>query len=858
LQGNSRYPDFTHKKTQDALWLNSKWKPPWVDMELAAMPTGTVQLGIFLWNSRLHKYLTTGQYKKTIELFEQMQEENVIPNAFSFVQVLNACAGLMALDDGLRIHMQIIQSGCESDLYVGNSLIDMYAKCGGIDYAWLVFSKMPIRNVISWNAMILGLVKCGQEQKAMELFQQMQCRGVAPDRVTFVGLLHACARVAVLKDGKQIHEQIIQSGFESDLFVASSLIDMYAKCGSIEDAQRVFDRMPTRDVAAWNAMLLGHVRGGQGQEALLLSQKMQQEGVKPDSITFVGVLNACASVASLDEGRHVHELIIQNGYQSHGFVGNSLVDMYAKCGSIEDARQVFDSMPRRDVVAWNAMIFGYVKCGQGQEALDLSRQMCCEGVKPVPITFVGMLNACAGITALEEGRCIHTKIIQSGCESDVYVGSSLVDMYAKCGSIEDALEVFDRMRTRDAVAWTTMILGYVKCSQGKNALELFQKMLCEGVEPIPATFTAVLSACASVVALEEGRLVHEYISRSGWESDLFVGSSLIDMYAKCGSVEDALRVFNKMPRHDLISWNTMLGGYAMHGHGKEAVEHFEQMWDRSVEIDKVTFICLLSACNHAGLVEEGLQYFESMKSVYGISATVEHYACMVGLLGRAGHLAEAEDLIKVMHCEPNAPVWRALLGACRVHGNIEIGEHAAKKVIELDPGDAAGYVLLSNIYAAAGKWDLSSNIQQQRLERGVNKQPGCTWIEVNHELHSFTVDDQDHPQISEIHAELSRLSKQMNDIGYVPDTKFVLHDVEEEEKVVRLCYHSEKLAIAFGLISTPPGTTLRIFKNLRVCGDCHTATKFIAKIVERGIIVRDANRFHHFNKDGLCSCRDYW
>ncbi|CAM6078111.1 unnamed protein product [Sphagnum tenellum] len=655
---------------------------------------------------------------------EKKEKKNLKENQ-CFVQVLNACAGLMALDDGLRIHVQIIQSGCESDLYVGNSLIDMYAKCGGIDYAWLVFSKMPIRNVISWNAMILGLVKCGQEQKAMELFLQMQHGGVAPDRVTFVGLLHACARVAVLKHGKQIHEQIIQSGFESDLFVGSSLIDMYAKCGSIEDAQRVFDRMPTRD--------------------------------------------------------------------SHGFVANSLVDMYAKCGSIEDARQVFDRMPRRDVVAWNAMIFGYVKY-----------------------------------------------------------------MYAKCGSIEDALEVFDRMHTRDAVAWTTMILGYVKCGQGKNALELFHKMLYEGVEPTPATFMAVLSACASVVALEEGRLVHEYISQSGWESDLFVGSSLIDMYAKCGSVEYALRVFNKMPRHDLISWNTMLGGYAMHGHGKEAVEHFEQMWDRSVEIDKVTFICLLSACNHAGLVEEGLQFFESMKSVYGISATVEHYACMVDLLGRAGHLAEAEDLIKVMHCEPNAPVWRALLGACRVHGNIEIGEHAAKKVIELDPGDAAGYVLLSNIYAAAGKWDLSSNIQQQRLERGVNKQPGCTWIEVNHELHSFTVDDRDHPQISEIHAELSRLSKQMNDIGYVPDTKFVLHDVEEEEKLVQLCYHSEKLAIAFGLISTPPGTTLRIFKNLRVCDDCHTATKFIAKMVEREIIVRDANRFHHFNKDGLCSCRDYW
>ncbi len=480
------------------------------------MPTGTVQLGLFLWNSRLHKYLTTGQYKKTIELFEQMQEENVIPNAFSFVQVLNACAGLMALDDGLRIHMQIIQSGCESDLYVGNSLIDMYAKCGGIDYAWLVFSKMPIRNVISWNAMILGLVKCGQEQKAMELFQQMQCRGVAPDRVTFVGLLHACARVAVLKDGKQIHEQIIQSGFESDLFVASSLIDMYAKCGSIEDAQRVFDRMPTRDVAAWNAMLLGHVRGGQGQEALLLSQKMQQEGVKPDSITFVGVLNACASVVALVEGRDIHEQIIQRGF----------------------------------------------------------------------------------------------------------------------------------------------------------------------------------------------------------ESDVFVGSGLIDMYVKCGSMDDAWRVFNKMPVRNVVSWTAMLKGYAMHGQGMEALAHFKWMCEEGVEIDGVTFVCLLLACSHAGLVNEGLHAFDSMMNVYRIPPTVDHYACKVDLLGRAGRLDEAEDVIKTMPCEPNAAVWMTLLGACRIYGEVEMGERIAKQLLELDPNMTAGYVVLSNIYAAAGKWDLSEKIQQQRKERG--------------------------------------------------------------------------------------------------------------------------------------------
>jgi pentatricopeptide repeat protein len=312
-----------------------------------------------------------------------------------------------------------------------------------------------------------------------------------------------------------------------------------------------------------------------------------------------------------------------------------------------------------------------------------------------------------------------------------------------------------------------------------------------------------------------------------------------------------------MTTRDVVAWNTMLGGYAMHGLAKEALELLERMCEEGIEVDNVTLVALLSACSHLGLFDEGMHYYESMGLVYGVSSTVEHYACMVDLLGRAGHLDEAEDLIKTMPFEPNVAVWKALLGACRVCGNVEMGERIAKEVIYLDPGNSAGYVLLSNIYAAAGKWDNSADIQCQRLERGVKKEPGCTWIEVNNEMHSFMVDDRGHPHITEIHAKLRKLSAQMQEIGYVPDTRFVLHDVDEEEKALQLCYHSEKLAIAFGLISTPPGTSLRIFKNLRICGDCHTATKFISRIVGRTIIVRDAHRFHHF-EDGYCSCRDYW
>jgi pentatricopeptide repeat protein len=365
--------------------------------------------------------------------------------------------------------------------------------------------------------------------------------------------------------------------------------------------------------------------------------------------------------------------------------------MYAKCGSIEDAWRVFNRIPIRNVVAWNAMILGLVKCGQGQKALELYQQMQHEGVKPGPLTFVGLLNACATLSVLEDGKRVHEQTIQSGCESDIFVASSLINMYAKCGSIEDAQRVFNKMPIRDVVSWSTMILGYVKCGRGQKALELSQQMQHEGVQPVPATFLGMLNACASVAALEEGRHVHEQIIESSCESDAFVSSSLINMYAKCGSLEDAWRVFNRIPIHTTISWNAMLGGCAMHGCAQQALGCFEQMCHEGVDMDRVTFIALLSACGHAGLRDEGLHYFESMCLVYSIPAAVEHYACMVDLHGRAGHLHEAEDLMKEMHCEPNASVWMALLSACRVYGSVEMVDHIAKQVLELDRGNSAGH-----------------------------------------------------------------------------------------------------------------------------------------------------------------------
>ncbi|CAM6002934.1 unnamed protein product [Sphagnum balticum] len=561
------------------------------------------------------------------------------------------------------------------------------------------------------------------------------------------------------------------------------------------------------DMFSWNRRLARYVKAGQHEKTIELYQEMQQKGMSPDNFFFVPVLNACASLRALEAGRKVHEEIIQSGCEADVFVGNSLVDMYSKCGSIEDACKVFNNMPSRDVVTWNAMISGHVKCGQGQKALELFHQMQQKGVQPTPVTLMGVLNACASMFALQEGRRTHEHIIESGWESDVFVGSSLVDMYAKCGSIEDAKRVFNKLPSRDVVSWNVMILGHVKCGQGQKALELFQQMQQEGVQSDPVTLVGVLNACASVVALEEGRCAHDWVIKSGWDSIVFVGNSLIDMYAKCGSLEDALKVFNKMPSRDVVTWNAMIGGYAIHGHGKEALKQFEQMREEGVQPDDTTFGCLLSACSHSGLVDEGLSFYSSMSTVYMISANLQHYTCMVDLLGRAGRLHEAENMVMAMPCKPHVAVWMALLSACRIHGHVEMAERIAKRILELEPDNAAVYVLLSDIYAAGGNKRLCQTIEQQRKEKGVNKQPGRTWIEVNNEVHTFVVDDQDHPQMREIHAELQRLSGHMHDAGYRPCKKFIMHDVDEEEKVFRLCHHSEKLAIAFGFINSALGTT---------------------------------------------------
>eukprot|EP00253_Pinus_taeda_P023699 PITA_23699 len=443
------------------------------------------------------------------------------------------------------------------------------------------------------------------------------------------------------------------------------------------------------------------------------------------------------------------------------------------------------------------MITGYTQSGHAKEALSLFQKMQLEGLRPNSFTMASVLPACAHLKALSEGKCIHGCIIRRGFEFDVVVSTALVDMYAKCGSMEITNQLFNKMLERDLASWNAMITGYAQNGQAHEALTFFYHM--QEVDLKPDSVTIV---------------------------DVIVGTALIDMYAKCGNIDFAQRAFDKISKRDVIPSSAMIAGYGMHGHCEEALHLFSKMINIGIRPDHITFQSVLSACSHAGLVDEGMRYFDSMIQDYCITPSVDHFACMIDLLGRAGRLSEAQEIIERMPLKPNISVWGALLGACRVHRNIKLAQYVAERLFEIDPKNFGYYVLLSNIYAASGRWNDVAKVRTMVKELGLRKTPGCSSI-------------------------------LMKEAGYIPNTDFVLHDVEEELKGQMLSSHSEKLAIAFGLINTSPSTAIRITKNLRMCGDCHNATKFISKIVRQEIIVRDANRFHYF-RNGFCSCKDYW
>ncbi|KAG0605928.1 hypothetical protein M758_9G099000 [Ceratodon purpureus] len=791
------------------------------------------------------------------DVLQYLYQRGPLIDSLDYVKLLQSCVKAKDLVVGRQVHNHILRHGVRPNVYITNTLLKLYTHCGDVAEARHIFNDFSNKTIVSWNVMIAGYVHHGHTQEALTLFSNMQQEGLAPDKITFISVLTACSNSATLKLGREIHARVIEAGLAFDTDVGNALIRMYAKCGSIRDARQVFDEMVSRDVVSWTSLIGAYAESGCGDKSLEIYQKMLQEGVQPSGITYMNALNACGSLKALKQGKEVHVHIVSSGFQSDVRVGTALIKMYSKCGAIKFARQAFENLLHRDVIAWNTMIGGLGENGQWNEAYETFCKMLQSGIVPDRTTYTTILNACARPAGLARGKEIHARAVEAGIVSDVRVGNAIINMYSKAGNLKDARQVFDKMLKRDVVSWTTMIGGYAECKQVVESFTTFKQMLQEGMVPNKVTYMCVLKACASPVALEWGKEIHGQAVKSGLVADLTVSNALVNMYFKCGSIGDACQVFDNMTARDVISWNAMIGGLAQNGRGLEALQRFKEMKSEGIRPDAATFVSVLSACRHAGLVEEGRRQLSSMYNDYGVVPTEKHYSCMVDILGRAGRLKEAEDVILTMPLRPSASMWGALLAACRITCNVDVAERAADHCLKLEPQNAGVYVSLSDIYAAAGMWDDAAKVRRLMKGKGIEKEPGRSWIEVNGTIHSFIAKDQSHPRAPEIYAELEVLMKKMESLGYVPDTRFVMHDVDDQEREQAVRHHSEKLAIAYGLISTPAGTPIRISKNLRVCHDCHTATKLISKIVGREIIARDSNRFHHF-RDGLCSCGDYW
>ncbi|XP_047311778.1 pentatricopeptide repeat-containing protein At4g21065-like [Impatiens glandulifera] len=572
-----------------------------------------------------------------------------------------------------------------------------------------------------------------------------------------------------------------------------------------------------------------------------------------DAINYAAILRSCIARRAIDPGKqvHAHMLITGRGYNID--LATKLVNLYCVCGYLSDAHHLFDKNPKKNIFLWNVLIRGYAWNGPYNVAISLYYQMIDYGLKPDNFTFPFVLKACSGLSNVEVGRDVHENVVRTGCQNDIYVGAALIDMYAKCSCTSDARRVFDNIRVRDVVLWNSMLAAYSQNSCPEECLSLCGEMATFGLRPTVATLITAISASADSAALTQGRELHGFSWRQGFHFQDKVKTALVDMYAKSGSVKIARVLFDRLMEKRTVSWNAMITGYAMHGHSNEALDLYRQM----THPDHVTFVGVLQACNRGGFLELGRSLFDSMVRDYRIEPTVQHYTCMVDLFGHCGEFDEAYGLIKKMTVEPDAGVWGALLNSCKIHGNVELGEVALERLVELEPDDAGNYVILSNLYAQKGRWEGVAKLRKMMTDRGLKKSVARSWIEVRNSVHSFLSGDVSHPLSDEIYAELDRLEGLMAAAGYVPNTSQVFHDVEDDEKTRLVCGHSERLAIAYGLISTPPGSRLLISKNLRVCEDCHVAIKFISKIKGREITVRDVNRYHHF-KDGLCSCGDYW
>ena len=665
-----------------------------------------------------------------------MAREGYRPDDRTFPFVLTACADCKEAWKGREVHASVFKFGFSGDVFVGNTLLGFYGTCFYLSDAIQVFDEMLDRDVVSWNSLISLFCSNGRFLEALGWFLRLSRTGLRVNSVSVVSALSSCSGLE--ETGRGIHGKIVKLGLDAQINVGNVLVDMYAKCQDLGSSISAFNSIADKNEVSWNTIIGGLVHGGLFREALNFFRIMVEKETQINSITISSFLPGLAELGFHLLGREVHGHCIRQGWDFDLFVSNTLLDMYAKWGNPREASSIFYGMENRNVVSWNAMIANFTQNRREMEAIKLVKDMQEKGEKPNSVTLANVLPACARIAALNSGKEIHGWSIRTWFCSDIFISNALVDMYAKSGRIDLARTVFT-ISERDEVTYNSLIVGYSRSPQFIQALDLFMEMRLVGINYDAISFMGALSACGSLPDVKHGKEIHGLAIRMNLHGNLFVANSLLDLYTKRGDLGTAAKVFEGIDGKDVASWNAMILGHGMQGKHEAAIHLFDMMKDENVKYDAVSYVAVLSACSHCKLVERGKKYFNEMMMVHKIQPTEMHYSCMVDLLGRAGFMQEAIDFIRALSFEPGSDVWGALLGAARVHGDLELGRLAAEHLFKLKPGHSGYYTLLSNMYAEAGRWDEAIEVRERMKSIGVKKNPGCSWVNAGGRTVGFLV-----------------------------------------------------------------------------------------------------------------------
>lgn len=701
-------------------------------------------------------------------------------------------------------------------------------------------------------------------QEALTMIKE----GKKVETIYYVPVLRECINRNSISNVQVVHTHIIKTGTHEDFFVMTFLVNVYAKCGYMEEAQKVFDNLPKRNAVAWTSLMTGFVQNSQPELAIHVFLEMLEAGAYPTNITLGTALNACASLESIKLGKQIHAYIVKYRTEDDASVGNSLCNLYSKCGNLRSAVKAFRRIREKNVISWTSVICACGENGEVSKGLKFFARMLSEGILPNEFTVTSILSMCSTMLSLRFGVQLHSVSIKLGYESDLRIKNSIMYLYLKCGSLDAANKFFDCMEHVSLVTWNAMIAGHAQMidlakdeisayHSGTEALKFFSKLNRSGLKPDLYTFSSILTVCSKLVALEQGEQIHAQALKSGFLSEVVVGTALVGMYNKCGSIERASKAFVEMYTRTLISWTSMITGFANHGWSQQALQLFEDMLVAGVRPNQITFVGVLSACSYGGMVPEALSYFEMMQKDYKIKPVMDHFVCLIDMFVRLGRIEEAFDFIKQMDSEPNEVIWSLLIAGCRRQGNKELGFFAAEKLIQLKPKDPEIYLMLLDMFSSAERWEDVSRVKQAMEEEELSKTQDWSWISIKGKVYPFKPNDMLHPQSAEMYKLLDELLDKAKALGYESEERFELIEDDGEEKTFSSSvYHSEKLAIAFGLLNTLNVAPLIVIKSTTMSRDCHIFMKIISSLTTRNIIVRDSERLHKFVA-GHCLCGDF-